>query len=128
MSLRMRLLERRPPGHRVCDKVLLPRPGLRLIATALAGLAGLLAGVADCERAAAAFHGQGIAVHGMFALSPEADTRRSAGETVRFARRLGTGTIRMMMETPLPGSWLWERLKAERRLAYLALLSSRGGT
>jgi hypothetical protein len=36
--------------------------------------------------------------------------------------------MRLLERRPLPGSWLWERLKAERRLAYLALLSGRGGT
>ena len=72
--------------------------------------------VADAERAVAAFHDHGVGVHGMFVLGLDTDTAGSARETVGFARRLGIDTIQIMMETPLPGTRLWDRVTAEDRL------------
>ena len=72
--------------------------------------------IADAEQAVAAFHDHGIAVHGMFVLGLDTDTPGSAADTARFARRLGIDTIQMMMETPLPGTRLWDRVQAEGRL------------
>ncbi len=82
---------------------------------ALAGL-GKKESIADSERAIAAFHEHGIAVHGMFVLGLDPDTRSSARDTAAFARRVGLDTIQIMMETPLPGTRLWDRLQAEGRL------------
>jgi len=83
-----------------------------------AGLAriGKQATTADCERAVAAFHCHGIAVHGMFVLGLDTDTRGSARDTADFARRAGIDTIQMMVQTPLPGTRLWDRLEAGGRL------------
>jgi len=83
-----------------------------------AGLArlGKQATVADSERAVAAFHDHGIDVHGMFVLGLDTDTRHSAQDTVAFARRVGIDTIQMMVQTPLPGTRLWDRIQAEGRL------------
>ena len=77
---------------------------------------GKRASVADAERAVAAFHDHGIAVHGMFVLGLDTDTPRSPRDTARFASRLGIDTIQMMIQTPLPGTRLWDRIQAEDRL------------
>ncbi len=82
---------------------------------ALAGL-GKRESVADSERAVHAFHDHGIGVHGMFVLGLDTDGQQSAADTVRFARRLDIDTIQMMMETPLPGTRLWNRVQEEGRL------------
>ncbi len=72
--------------------------------------------VATVERAIGAFHDHGIAVHGMFVAGLDSDTAASAGETAHFARRLGIDTFQLMVETPLPGTRLWQRVAAEGRL------------
>lgn len=77
---------------------------------------GKQATAADSERAVAAFHDHGIAVHGMFVLGLDTDTRHSARATVAFARRTGIDTVQMMVETPLPGTRLWDRIGDQDRL------------
>ncbi len=77
---------------------------------------GKQASVADSERAVAAFHDHGIAVHGMFVLGLDTDTRHSPQDTAAFARRTGIDTIQMMVETPLPGTRLWDRIEGQNRL------------
>lgn len=72
--------------------------------------------VATEERAVAAFHEHGIAVHGMFVAGLDTDDASSAGATANFARRLGIDTFQLMAETPLPGTKLWQRVIAEGRL------------
>lgn len=72
--------------------------------------------VATVERAVEAFHDHGIAVHGMFVAGLDADTAGSASASAAFARRLGIDTFQLMVETPLPGTRLWDRVTAEGRL------------
>ncbi len=72
--------------------------------------------VATEERAVAALHKHGIAVHGMFVAGLDTDDASSAVATARFARRLGIDTFQLMAETPLPGTRLWQRARAEGRL------------
>ena len=72
--------------------------------------------VATEERAVAALHKHGIAVHGMFIAGLDTDDNASAGAAARFARRLGIDTFQLMAETPLPGTKLWSRANSERRL------------
>ena len=72
--------------------------------------------VATEERAVAALHKHGIAVHGMFVGGLDTDDAASAGATARFARRIGIDTFQLMAEIPLPGTKLWERVSSERRL------------
>jgi hypothetical protein len=64
----------------------------------------------------AAFHAHHIAVHGMFVLGLDTDTRASARDTTEFARLAGIDTLQMMVQTPLPGTRLWDRTQAEGRL------------
>ena len=82
---------------------------------ALASLGKQLS-VATEERAVAALHKHGIAVHGMFVAGLDTDDASSAIATARFARRLGVDTFQLMAETPLPGTKLWTRASAEGRL------------
>ena len=72
--------------------------------------------VATEERAVAALHKHGIAVHGMFMAGLHTDDASSAVATARFARRLGIDTFQLMAETPLPGTKLFARASAEGRL------------
>lgn len=68
------------------------------------------------EQAVRAFHDHGIGVHGMFVAGLDGDTPGSAAATSAFARRVGVDTFQLMVETPLPGTKLWERVAAEDRL------------
>jgi len=72
--------------------------------------------VATVERSIGAFHDHGIAVHGMFVAGLDTDTATSAVATADFARRLGIETFQLMVETPGPGTRLWDRVVADGRL------------
>ena len=72
--------------------------------------------VATVEQSVDAFHDHGIAVHGMFVAGLDTDTATSATATADFARRLGIETFQLMVETPGPGTRLWDRVAAEGRL------------
>lgn len=71
--------------------------------------------VIQVEKAVRAFHDHGIAVHGMFVAGFDVDTATRAAETVAFARHLRIDTFQLMVETPLPGTRLWDRVTAENR-------------
>ncbi|MCL4422402.1 MAG: B12-binding domain-containing radical SAM protein [Actinobacteria bacterium] len=72
--------------------------------------------VSTVERAIGAFHDHDIAVHGMFVSGLDTDTAADPGRTASFARRLGIDTFQLMIETPLPGTKLWDRIYANNRL------------
>ena len=72
--------------------------------------------VATIEAAINAFHRHGIAVHGMFVAGLDTDELGAAQATAAFARRLGIDTFQLMVETPLPGTRLYERAAADGRL------------
>ena len=72
--------------------------------------------VAAVEQSVGAFHDHDIAVHGMFVAGLDTDTAASAPATADFARRLGIDTFQLMVETPAPGTRLWDRIAAEGRL------------
>jgi anaerobic magnesium-protoporphyrin IX monomethyl ester cyclase len=73
--------------------------------------------VVKVERAIAGFHEHGIAVHGMFVAGLDTDTAASADQTVAFARRVGIDTFQLMVETPLPGTRLWDRVAQDRLIS-----------
>jgi anaerobic magnesium-protoporphyrin IX monomethyl ester cyclase len=107
--------------HRFLD--LMARAGAQMVmigfeAITDEGLASLgkRLSVATEERAVAALHKHGIAVHGMFVGGLDTDDASSATATARFARRLGIDTFQLMAETPLPGTKLWKRASSEGRL------------
>lgn len=68
------------------------------------------------EQAIRAFHDHHIAVHGMFVAGLDSDTAGSAEAIAAFARRLHIDTFQLMVETPLPGTRLWDRIAEEDRL------------
>ena len=72
--------------------------------------------VTAVEQAVGAFHDHDIAVHGMFVAGLDTDTAASATATADFARRLGIDTFQLMVETPSPGTRLWDRVTSEGRL------------
>ena len=72
--------------------------------------------VSTIERAIDGFHRHGIAVHGMFVAGLDNDTVTSAETTAAFAHRLGIDTFQLMVETPLPGTKLWDRIAPDGRL------------
>lgn len=72
--------------------------------------------VSTIEKAVEGFHRHGIAVHGMFVAGLDTDTAASAETTAAFARRLGIDTFQLMVETPLPGTKLWDRVSPQGRL------------
>lgn len=72
--------------------------------------------VSTIEAAVEGFHRHGIAVHGMFVAGLDTDTPASAEITADFAHRLGIDTFQLMVETPLPGTKLWDRISPEDRL------------
>ena len=72
--------------------------------------------VSVVEQAVEGFHRHGIAVHGMFVAGLDTDTATSTDLTAAFARRTGIDTFQLMVETPLPGTKLWDRVADEDRL------------
>ncbi len=68
------------------------------------------------EQAIRAFHDHRIAVHGMFVVGLDTDTAGSAEAIADFARRQHIETFQLMVETPLPGTRLWNRITEEDRL------------
>jgi radical SAM superfamily enzyme YgiQ (UPF0313 family) len=72
--------------------------------------------VSTIEDGVRAFQRHGIAVHGMFVAGLDSDTAGSAETTADFARRLGIDTFQLMIETPLPGTKLWDRVTEQKRL------------
>ncbi len=72
--------------------------------------------VSTIEKAVDGFHRHGIAVHGMFVAGLDHDSAASADTTAAFAHRLGIDTFQLMIETPLPGTKLWDRITPEGRL------------
>jgi radical SAM superfamily enzyme YgiQ (UPF0313 family) len=96
-----------------CDMVMV---GVEAITDEALASIGKQLRVANVERAVDAFHGHGIAVHGMFVAGLDTDTEASAVATAKFARRLGIDTFQLMVETPLPGTRLWERVEPAGRL------------
>ena len=72
--------------------------------------------VSTVEDAVRALHEHGIAVHGMFVAGLDTDAAGSAAATAAFARRLRLDTFQLMVETPLPGTRLWDRVVAQDRL------------
>lgn len=72
--------------------------------------------VRDVVEATDLFHQHGITVHGMFVVGADTDTVEQADRTVSFARKVGIDTIQLMMETPLPGTRLYQQAMAENRV------------
>jgi anaerobic magnesium-protoporphyrin IX monomethyl ester cyclase len=62
------------------------------------------------------FHDHGMLVHGMFVAGADTDQAAQAGQIAGFARRHDIDTIQIMIETPLPGTRLYDRARADGRI------------
>jgi len=72
--------------------------------------------VRDIIDAVRLFHDHDILVHGMFVAGADTDRADQAGQITEFARRHDIDTIQIMIETPLPGSRLYDRARADDRI------------
>jgi len=63
------------------------------------------------------FHRAGIAVFGGFIIGSDEDTPETVADTVTMATRMGIDIIQITNLTPLPGTRMYERYKAEGRLS-----------
>jgi radical SAM superfamily enzyme YgiQ (UPF0313 family) len=70
------------------------------------------------ERAGAAFREHGIGVYGTFVFGYDGDDATSFEKTFKFARRQGFFFTAFNHLVPFPGTPLYDRLKAEKRLLY----------
>lgn len=59
----------------------------------------------------------GIHIHGMFVFGFEGDDWGTVEATVRFIRQMKLTSVQLLLLTPLPGSELFRRLRAEERIA-----------
>ena len=62
------------------------------------------------------FHHAGIAVFGGFIIGSDEDTPETVGDTALMAVRMGIDIIQITNLTPLPGTKMFDRFKAEGRL------------
>jgi anaerobic magnesium-protoporphyrin IX monomethyl ester cyclase len=72
--------------------------------------------VRDIVGAVRLFHEHGILVHGMFVAGADTDQAAQAGQIAEFASRHHIDTIQIMIETPLPGTRLYDRALAGGRI------------
>jgi radical SAM superfamily enzyme YgiQ (UPF0313 family) len=75
--------------------------------------------VQDIIHAVETLHRFGIAIHAMFILGSDIDTRASGKAIVEFCRRYRIDSAQFMILTPLPGTPLFEKLREEGRLLHL---------
>lgn len=64
----------------------------------------------------AGFHRAGIAVFGGFIIGADQDTAETVSETALHAVKLGVDIVQVTNLTPLPGTKMYDRFKAEGRL------------
>lgn len=72
--------------------------------------------VADIVRSVDLFHEHDIKVHGMFIAGLDADEVDAADRITDFARHHGIDTIQIMIEVPLPGTRLYQRVTSDNRI------------
>jgi radical SAM superfamily enzyme YgiQ (UPF0313 family) len=72
--------------------------------------------VRDIVDSVELFHAHGIKIHGLFMSGIDTDTAEQTDRTVRFAKRHEIDTIQIMIETPAPGTRLYQRARAQGRL------------
>ncbi|MGA2192127.1 MAG: radical SAM protein [Nitrospirota bacterium] len=75
-------------------------------------------GIEDIVEAVKAFHEHGIRIHGMFVLGSDTDDLETIRNTERFARKMRIESVQLMILTPLPGTPVYEEMKAEGRLLH----------
>jgi len=72
--------------------------------------------VADITRSVDLFHEHGMKVHGMFIAGLDADEVDAADRITDFAKAHGIDTIQIMIEVPLPGTHLFQRVTSQGRI------------
>ena len=72
----------------------------------------------DIEKAIRTFHELGVRVHGMFMLGEDSETVENIHATVDFAIENDIDTVQFMIQTPLPGTQLFEKIVGEGRLLH----------
>ena len=70
----------------------------------------------DIINAIRSFRRRKIKIHGMFVLGGDDDSEKTIWDTLKFAIRQKINTIQMMILTPLPGTKVYEELKAQKRI------------
>jgi radical SAM superfamily enzyme YgiQ (UPF0313 family) len=74
--------------------------------------------VKDIERAVKVFHNNGIAIHGMFMLGNDADTKDVFKNTSDFCHKSDLDSVQYAVLTPLPGTQTYYKLQDEQRLLH----------
>ena len=74
--------------------------------------------VDDLVLAAKVLRRNRIGIHGMFVLGFDEDDWQSVKKTVKFAMKARLATTQFLILTPLPGSELYNKLKAEQRITF----------
>ncbi len=70
----------------------------------------------DIRKAIGVVQQAGIHIHGMFVFGFDEDNWETVEATVRFAREQKLTSVQLLLLTPLPGSELYQRLLAEKRI------------
>ena len=70
----------------------------------------------DIRHAIRVVQEAGIHIHGMFVFGFEEDNWDTVEATVSFARKMKLTSVQLLILTPLPGSELYQRLGAEKRI------------
>ncbi len=70
----------------------------------------------DIENSIRIIQRSGINIHGMFIFGDDNDTVQNMRQTVDFAINQHIDTVQFMILTPFPGTPVYEKIKAEKRL------------
>jgi radical SAM superfamily enzyme YgiQ (UPF0313 family) len=70
----------------------------------------------DIRHAIRVVQEAGIHIHGMFVFGFEEDNWDTVEATISFARKMKLTSVQLLVLTPLPGSELYKRLGAEKRI------------
>lgn len=72
--------------------------------------------IGDIINAIRSFRSKKIKIHGMFVLGGDDDNEKTIWNTLKFAIKQKIDTIQMMILTPLPGTSVYDKLKAQERI------------
>ena len=74
--------------------------------------------VAEIAEAVKVLRRHRIHIHGMFVLGFDQDDWKTIRKTVRFAKKARLTSTQFLILTPLPGSEFYDRIAAEKRIAF----------
>lgn len=72
--------------------------------------------LADYQRMVDGFHKAGIAVFGGFIIGSDQDSPQTVADTAELAVKMGIDIVQITNLTPLPGTKMYDRFKAENKL------------